>query len=216
MKITAIIRDRETGTLIGEFATVEEAKAELQKYEEQDKADGSYEEDFYELIELEDLKNMPFEITGDLKKVPKKDLVDYLAEGFRTIDGKKIPCEIGFTVFSDRIMATHIFVKETWTDDGTHYLAQTIERDSCFWNYQKIEKILTAGRSAEKMVDVSSVTWKKLMMIPYGGSLEIPEIIKAITDYTDFYTEDDEEEIIKAIEEGYITFEADGIIIWGA
>jgi hypothetical protein len=54
------------------------------------------------------------------------------------------------------------------------------------------------------------------MMIPYYGPIELPEIIKAITDYTDFYTEDEEEEIIKAIEDGYITFEADGIIIWGA
>jgi len=216
MKFTAIIRDRETGTLIDEFATVEEARVELQKYEEQDKADGTYEEDFYELIELEDLSDMPFELTGDLKEAPSKALVDYLAEGYRIKDGKKIPCEVGFTIFSDEIMATHIFVKETWTDDGTHYLAETIERDSYCWNYPKVEKILTAGRSADKMEDIKEVTWKKLMMIPYDGPIELPEIIKAITDYTDFYTEDDEEEIVEAIEEGYITFEADGIIIWGA
>lgn len=80
----------------------------------------------------------------------------------------------------------------------------------------KIDTILTAGRSSEKMEDIKEVTWKKMMMIPYDGPIELPEIIKAIIDYTDFYTEDDEEEIIKAIEEGYITFEADGIIIWGA
>ena len=80
----------------------------------------------------------------------------------------------------------------------------------------KIERILAAGRSAEKMEDIKEETWKKLMMIPYDGPIELPEIIKAITEFTDFYTEDDEEEIIKAIEDGYITFEADGIIIWGA
>jgi hypothetical protein len=79
----------------------------------------------------------------------------------------------------------------------------------------RLETILASGRSADKMEDIKEVTWKKLMMIPYYGPIELPEIIKAITDYTDFYTEDEEEEIIKAIEDGYITFEADGII-WGA
>lgn len=135
MKIAAIIRDRETGTLIDEFETVEEARAELQKYENQDKEDGSFEPNFYELIELEDLSEMPFELTGDLKKARKKAMVDYLAEGLRIKNGRKIPCEIGFTIFSDGIIATHIFINDTWTDDGTHYLAETIERNSCFWNY---------------------------------------------------------------------------------
>ena len=49
-----VIRDRETGS--GEmeaFATIEEAKAKIEEYEEQDKADGIYEESFYEIYDSE-------------------------------------------------------------------------------------------------------------------------------------------------------------------
>ena len=51
MKI--VIRDREAGNVITEFDTVEEAKKELAKYEAQDKKDGSYTEDFYEIYDLD-------------------------------------------------------------------------------------------------------------------------------------------------------------------
>lgn len=42
--------DRETWTIIDEFETLEDAKAELKKYEESDKADGTYEKNFYDII----------------------------------------------------------------------------------------------------------------------------------------------------------------------
>jgi hypothetical protein len=45
------IRDREAGNVIDTFTSLEEAKKELKKFEEQDKTDGSYTEDFYEIIE---------------------------------------------------------------------------------------------------------------------------------------------------------------------
>ena len=48
-----VIRDREAGNVITEFDTVEEAKKELEKYEEQDKKDGTYTEDFYEIYDLD-------------------------------------------------------------------------------------------------------------------------------------------------------------------
>lgn len=51
MKI--VIRDREAGNVITEFDTVEEAKKELEKYEAQDKKDGSYTEGFYEIYDLD-------------------------------------------------------------------------------------------------------------------------------------------------------------------
>ena len=51
MKI--VIRDREAGNVITEFETLEEAKKELEKYEAQDKKDGVYVEDFYEIYDLE-------------------------------------------------------------------------------------------------------------------------------------------------------------------
>lgn len=48
-----IIRDREAGNVIAKFVTYEEAIMELNKYEEEDRRDGTYEPDFYEIIEEE-------------------------------------------------------------------------------------------------------------------------------------------------------------------
>lgn len=45
-----ILRDREAGNTIAEFAAQEEAELALQEYEEEDKRDGTYEPDFYEII----------------------------------------------------------------------------------------------------------------------------------------------------------------------
>lgn len=44
-----IIRDREAGNEIARFDSYEEAVSELEKYEETDKAEGTYTEDFYEI-----------------------------------------------------------------------------------------------------------------------------------------------------------------------
>jgi hypothetical protein len=43
------IRCKETGTLIDEFANLTEAKNALFEYETEDKKDGTYEPDFYEI-----------------------------------------------------------------------------------------------------------------------------------------------------------------------
>ena len=49
-----IIRDREAGNIIEECATKKEAENLLAIYEEQDKQDGIYEKDFYEIVEKGD------------------------------------------------------------------------------------------------------------------------------------------------------------------
>ena len=51
--MSIVIRDREAGNVITEFETVEEAKKELEKYEAQDKKDGVYVEDFYEIYDTD-------------------------------------------------------------------------------------------------------------------------------------------------------------------
>lgn len=43
--------DRETGTFIEECNSVQDALARITSYEEQDKLDGSYEEDFYDVVD---------------------------------------------------------------------------------------------------------------------------------------------------------------------
>ena len=46
-----IIQDRETGTFIDQFDTYQEAQKELKRYENEDKQDGTFTPDFYEIVE---------------------------------------------------------------------------------------------------------------------------------------------------------------------
>lgn len=48
-----ITRDREAGNEIERFATLEEAKKAIKSYEEIDKAEETYTEDFYEIYDSE-------------------------------------------------------------------------------------------------------------------------------------------------------------------
>lgn len=50
-----VVRDREAGNIIEYFTTMEEAEKTLQKYEESDKEQGIYEENFYEVAELPEI-----------------------------------------------------------------------------------------------------------------------------------------------------------------
>lgn len=50
---TYIVRDREAGNIIDEFDSLEAAEAALVKYEEEDRRDGTFEEDFYEVATVE-------------------------------------------------------------------------------------------------------------------------------------------------------------------
>ena len=49
--------DREAGNKIEPFNTIEEAKKAILKYEEQDKKDGVYTPDFYDVVD-EDCKSL--------------------------------------------------------------------------------------------------------------------------------------------------------------
>lgn len=46
------LQDRETGTLIDEFETLDEAEKVLALCEKEDKAEGNYSEGFYEVVEV--------------------------------------------------------------------------------------------------------------------------------------------------------------------
>lgn len=43
--------DRETGTFFERCESIEQAKAKIAEYEEKDKKDGVYEEDFYDIVD---------------------------------------------------------------------------------------------------------------------------------------------------------------------
>ena len=53
-----VVRDREAGNVITQFETMGEAQKELEKYEEQDKKDGTYTEDFYEIAVIDQIKEV--------------------------------------------------------------------------------------------------------------------------------------------------------------
>ena len=48
-----VVRDREAGNVITQFETMEEAQKELERYEEHDREDGVYVEDFYEIAVID-------------------------------------------------------------------------------------------------------------------------------------------------------------------
>ena len=52
MKKIFIIQQRETGSHIAYLDTMHQAEKQLEAYEEQDKKDGTYEPDFYEITEM--------------------------------------------------------------------------------------------------------------------------------------------------------------------
>ena len=47
------IRDREAGNVIDVFDKLEDAKKEVEKYEQMDKEDGNFSNNFYEIKEIE-------------------------------------------------------------------------------------------------------------------------------------------------------------------
>lgn len=49
-----IIQDREAGNFIDEFATLEEAEETVMDYDRQDRYQGCYEPNFYEIVEVEE------------------------------------------------------------------------------------------------------------------------------------------------------------------
>lgn len=49
-----VIRDRECGNIIDEYDTLKEARLNLRMFEEMDRVDGYYTENFYEICVLTD------------------------------------------------------------------------------------------------------------------------------------------------------------------
>lgn len=48
-----IIQDREAGNYIDEFPTLKEAEELVRSWEEEEQADGTYVENFYEIVEVD-------------------------------------------------------------------------------------------------------------------------------------------------------------------
>ena len=53
LKMKYVVRDREAGNVIETFETEAEALYAVEKFEEEDKKDGTYTEDFYEVVATE-------------------------------------------------------------------------------------------------------------------------------------------------------------------
>ena len=50
-----LIRDKEAGNIIAYFETLEEAEEELEAYEDEDRKDGTYTPDFYEIVAVDEI-----------------------------------------------------------------------------------------------------------------------------------------------------------------
>ena len=51
-----VVRNRETGTIIEQVDSFEEGEELVEKFESEDRADNIYEENFYEVAEIEEQK----------------------------------------------------------------------------------------------------------------------------------------------------------------
>ena len=49
-----VVRDREAGNLIDEVKSIEEGETRIEEYEKKDKEEGTYEPDFYEVVEIKE------------------------------------------------------------------------------------------------------------------------------------------------------------------
>lgn len=83
-----VTRDREAGNVIDYFPSVGAAEAALREYEEADKKEGTYEEDFYEVasIEINDVKGLRM-LTGLTQEalakkygIPKRTIEEWEGE----------------------------------------------------------------------------------------------------------------------------------------
>jgi len=50
-----LIRDKEAGNIIAYFETLEEAEEELKAYEDEDRKDGTFTPDFYEIVAVDEI-----------------------------------------------------------------------------------------------------------------------------------------------------------------
>ena len=85
-----VIRDREAGNIIDSFRTMDDAKKALAEYEEQDKKEWTYEENFYEIATpLMDKLKEEIEEAWPAKHEVKK--IVNLCGSTITINGEEIP-----------------------------------------------------------------------------------------------------------------------------
>lgn len=135
-----IIRDREAGNKIAEFNTLEEAQSELKKFEESDKKEGTYTEDFYEIIGIEysvsvrttEIRVKPYELNklnkAQIIKMVDADLDDNgdgtpdKTEEFDTLEEANARYEeLLATEFNDYFPCNNLlFVAQVYIDKDTY------------------------------------------------------------------------------------------------
>lgn len=71
--------DKETGTIIDEFKTYEEAKAAIEAYEDKDRAGGVYTDDFYDIVDEEHRSLDTIKIDGKKIIMTKQDIYNLRA-----------------------------------------------------------------------------------------------------------------------------------------
>lgn len=85
-----VIRDRESGNISDVFNTFEEAEKVLASYEKQDKAEGTYTEDFYEVAEIKVLFLTSEMVFIDKNETVNIEIPEEYEETAVTTDGRVI------------------------------------------------------------------------------------------------------------------------------
>lgn len=89
--------DREAGNVIDEFATLEEAKAAIESYEAEDRANDCYEENFYDIKECDETEayevwRVPNGRFGDFKNGDTSGC-KWIGDGFENLKDAQELCD---------------------------------------------------------------------------------------------------------------------------
>lgn len=103
-------RDKESGIIIDGFITLDEAKEAIREYEAEDKADGSYTDDFYEIVAFKDVAEYHTEPMYASDKEDKDFLVRW--------EGNYMICKINFEVRGTGIYDEQIRLYAEVDDDA--------------------------------------------------------------------------------------------------
>lgn len=135
------IQDREAGNLIEKFYSLEEAQTALAEYEQEDKENGTYTEDFYEIVEPADVDDIAYqyglqtkETTSERSGYPRN--LQTAITGFDSFEQAQA---IAKKFDLDLIWITRREGQQLWSRMGTAYQPMEISSgdfgdDYEFWN----------------------------------------------------------------------------------
>lgn len=126
-------RDNEAGIIIDGFTTLDEAKEAICAYESEDKADGSYTNDFYEIVKFEDVAE--YHATKCIYESDKED-----KEFCIHWEGNHMICEINFEIRGTGVYDEEIRLYAEVDDDADSKENQQFISDNGEFDVDKFDE----------------------------------------------------------------------------